>query len=666
MTTPGLRLGAPGVLHDGRRPPLAFRPVRLDIAGFVGVAPRGPVDTPVAVERWSDYCRRFGRYEGPGLLPYAVRAFFAQGGARAHVLRVAPLPRWPHPEALAAHALHEITLACPDRYRPGAGVPCVLGLRAADEGSWGGRLAVRWEFTAGGQFTAAVGRAAAELALPETQAPPPGSLLRVHGPGLPPAGGLFRVAELVQLQETPSLRRRVAVLDRPLGSSGPPGAALSVDVVTATVTVTDADLDPPREERFTGLGLDGAHPRWAGDVLADESLLVTPDGEWPEALLPPDPFLTARTSRPVRPGRDRYAGIGVDSFFEGRIPAGLLPVGGSEGVGDFDPADLAGMDRMALVPEVALLSVPDLLWHHVDETPPPPAEPPSRHGPVFAPCPPPAPAPAAAPPRERAGLLDSGTQLSEITTRQLRLVELAERQRRFTALLDVPPRLTVRAIARWRAAFDSSYAAAYHPWLGVPDSEDPGRRAVPVPPSGFAAGIIADRERRLGLAHGPANALAAEAVTAAGRLSAAEHDELHLMGVDAFETEHDGFRLISARTLSRDPDYSQLSVRRLMTMLRIVLDRQAQPLAFEPHSPQLRAELRRAVTELLRGLYRTGAFAGDSEDEAFFVHCDERLNPAWSRDLGRLVAEVGVAPAHPLEYLVLRISQDADGTVTVG
>jgi hypothetical protein len=29
------------------------------------------------------------------------------------------------------------------------------------------------------------------------------------------------------------------------------------------------------------------------------------------------------------------------------------------------------------------------------------------------------------------------------------------------------------------------------------------------------------------------------------------------------------------------------------------------------------------------------------------------------------VAEVGVAPSHPLEYLVLRISQDTDGSVRV-
>lgn len=186
-----------------------------------------------------------------------------------------------------------------------------------------------------------------------------------------------------------------------------------------------------------------------------------------------------------------------------------------------------------------------------------------------------------------------------------------------------------------------------------------------VPPSAFAAGIIAERERSLGLPWGPANALAADAVTAAQRLADADCDELHLLGIDVFRAERDGHRLASARTLSRDPDYRQLSVRRLMTMLRLVLDRQAGSLAFEPHTPQLREELRAAVVQLLRGLYRAGAFAGDSEDEAFFVRCDERLNPGWSQGLGRLVAEIGVAPAEPLEYLVLRIAQDADGAVAV-
>lgn len=643
-SAPGLRLGAPGVYRDARRPAPAFRPVRLDVAGFVGVAPRGPVDRPVAVERWTEYQRRFGGLEGPGLLPYAVRAFFAQGGSRAYVLRVSPVPRAPDPAALAAVARYTVRLA-----DPAAGAPVDLGLVAADEGSWGGRLAVRWEFAADRHFT---GRAdGLRLPLPDAVAVPAGSLLRVRGPGLPPAG-VFRFVRLVE--ESP--RGRTAVLDEALDA-----VELEADIVTATVTVTDAD--PARAERLTDLGLSAAHPRPARQVLAEDSLLIAPDGDWPERLLPPDPTLPAVDAVLVRPGADRWAAVTADSLF-GDTPPELFPVGGDR-LPD-DGTAFVGLDRLALEPEVALLSVPDLLWDYPvpTGTTDPPEPPPER---ADGRCPPPAVPVVYPPPPERAVLLDGRDPgaLAEILRRQRRLVDLAERQRRFVALLDVPPGLPLRLTTRWRAGFDSSYAAAHHPWLGVVDPDDPRLRAVQVPPSAFAAGIIADREHRLGIPWGPANALAAGAVTAADQPAPAELDELHLLGIDVFAAERDGFRLASARTLSRDPDYRQLSVRRLMTMLRLVLERQAQSLAFEPNSPQLRDELRGAVTRLLRDLFRAGAFGGATEAQAFFVRCDEELNPARSQGLGRLVAEIGVAPAQPLEYLVLRIAQDADGDVRV-
>ncbi|MFF0410270.1 phage tail sheath C-terminal domain-containing protein [Kitasatospora sp. NPDC004745] len=650
---PGLRLGAPGVYRDTRRPAPAPRPVRLDVAGFVGVAPRGPVDRPVAVERWTDYRRVFGGFEGPGLLPHAVRAFFAQGGSRAHVLRVSPLPRAPDPAALAAVARYTVRLAGPE---PGAGA-VELGLRAADEGSWGGRLAVRWEFDAAGQFTARAD--GTRLPLPDALTLPAGTLLRVRGPGLPPAGELLHVRTV---EDTPP-RGRTALLDRPPGAV-PPDAGLTVDVVTATVTVTDADPGLARAERLTGLGLAAAHPRFVRRVLAEESRLIAPDGPWPERLAPPDASLPAVDAAPAGPGADRWACVTADSLF-GDTPPELLPVGGDQGV-DEDAPVFVGMDRLALEPEVALLSVPDLYWDY--RVPPATTDPPEPPRPgADGRCPPP-PVPLVYPaPPERAVLLDGRDPeaLAEVLRRQRRLVDLAERQRRFVALLDVPPGLPLQLTARWRSGFDSSYAAAHHPWLGVVDPADPQQRAVLVPPSAFAAGITADREHRLGIPWGPANALAAGAVTAADLPGPAERDELHLLGVDVFAAEPDGFRLASARTLSRDPDYAQLSVRRLMTMLRLTLERQARGLAFEPDSPQLRTELTGTVTRLLRDLFRAGAFGGATEAQAFFVRCDEELNPAWSQGLGRLVAEIGVAPARPLEYLVLRIAQDADGDVRV-
>jgi phage tail sheath protein FI len=177
--------------------------------------------------------------------------------------------------------------------------------------------------------------------------------------------------------------------------------------------------------------------------------------------------------------------------------------------------------------------------------------------------------------------------------------------------------------------------------------------------------VIAQREHLFGVWYGPANALAAGVVDVADRMSGPRHDELHQAAVNVFLHERDGIRLTAGRTLSLDPWYRQLSVRRLMTMLERVLLEQMQWMTFEPHTPALRADVRHLVGVFLRHLYRVGAFAGATEEEAFFVRCDETLNPPAGVDLGRLIAEVGIAPAEPLEFLVLRIDRAADGTLRV-
>jgi phage tail sheath protein FI len=137
------------------------------------------------------------------------------------------------------------------------------------------------------------------------------------------------------------------------------------------------------------------------------------------------------------------------------------------------------------------------------------------------------------------------------------------------------------------------------------------------------------------------------------------------MGINVYRAERDGFRLTAARTLSSDPDYRQLSVRRLMTMLRLSLERQTQWLAFEPNTAELRERLLRTVTGFLRGLAARGAFAGRTEAESFFVRCGDDLNPPASQALGRLITEIGVAPASPLEYILVRIARDPDGSLAV-
>jgi len=184
-----------------------------------------------------------------------------------------------------------------------------------------------------------------------------------------------------------------------------------------------------------------------------------------------------------------------------------------------------------------------------------------------------------------------------------------------------------------------------------------------VPPSAIAAGIVARQERAFGVPHGPANVLAAEVVDVDDAVSPARHDELHQQGLNVYLRERDGVRLSAARTLSRDPSYRQLSVRRLMTLIRRTLERQMRWAVFEPNNESLRAEVVRQLDSYLRRLYRAGAFRGATEKEAFFVRCDETLNTPYVVDSGQLLAEIGVAPAEPLEFILLQLARDGDGTL---
>jgi phage tail sheath protein FI len=125
-----------------------------------------------------------------------------------------------------------------------------------------------------------------------------------------------------------------------------------------------------------------------------------------------------------------------------------------------------------------------------------------------------------------------------------------------------------------------------------------------------------------------------------------------------------GIRIFGARTLSSDPDWRFVNVRRLLLMLEKAIRIGSQWAAFEPNNRLTRAKLHLALTSLLLEVWRRGALAGKTAQAAFFVRCGETENPADSRARGMLVAEVGVAPATPFEFIVVRVGV-SDNTLEI-
>ena len=670
-------LGAPGVFRVPSTPVRGLGGVRMDVCAFAGIAPRGPARVPVRdelwpedrpwteagrpvlrsvavpVEGWDEYRRLYGGFEGPGLLPYAVAAFFAQGGRRAYVVRIvheygAAEP--PPADPLETNGGGVAAGVVPGALTSGGGA---LRLRARDEGSWGNGLTASLGFSLQPLAFDAATTTAEEVAVPFGTELWPGTLLRLWLPG---GVRLFRFVSAVREEWHPDTGERVVfgTLEATAGA-----VPLRTEVVEGTLSVDDGD---GRAERHERLGLSSFHPRWMATALCTDSALVFPAPEWSNAdLRPIDPELR----RAAAPSAPQFAG-GVDRW-EKVVPADFFDP-------DWVPDDEErrnGVQAVVDATEVAMLAAPDLYSPGPLAPPQTFAGPVSLAGATFRPCvnlPAGGPTPQGTAPPGLDGLAldpEDPADLAKIVALQQALVDFAERQRTFVALLDVPPGLRHRQILAWRARFGSSYGAAYHPWLRMLGPDDRRPAPVLVNPSCVAAGIIARRERAFGVPFGPANELAAGVVDVAVKVTPGQHDELHPAAINVFLPERDGVRLMGARTLSRDPSFRQLSVRRLMTMLRLVLQRQTQWMVFEPNDRTLRETIRQSLLVYLRQLYVGNAFRGATEQEAFFVHCDEALNPPPVVDAGRLIAEVGVAPAEPLEFIVLRIARDGDGTLRV-
>ncbi len=227
------------------------------------------------------------------------------------------------------------------------------------------------------------------------------------------------------------------------------------------------------------------------------------------------------------------------------------------------------------------------------------------------------------------------------------------------AVLDAPPNMSPQEIKTWRmdtVGYDSSYAALYYPWIEV---DDPIlKRSIPIPPSGHVAGIWARNDNTRGVHKAPANEVVLSATGLAYGTTKGEQDTLNPIGVNCIRAfPGRGIRVWGARTLSSNPSWRYINVRRLFNFVEKSIELGTQWVVFEPNDYSLWARVKRDVTGFLRTVWRDGALFGLSPAEAFYVKCDDELNPPETRDQGKLIIEIGMSPVKPAEFVIFRISQ---------
>ncbi|MCA9659970.1 MAG: phage tail sheath family protein [Myxococcales bacterium] len=392
--------------------------------------------------------------------------------------------------------------------------------------------------------------------------------------------------------------------------------------------------ESPEVEFRTGtpafLGL--VHP---GAVLPDE----------PPVLLRPD-HLRERVDRPLDGG---YLEAAVRGFFDnGGQRCRVLPIRApTESLVELTNDDLHGPMVEALrelenVEEVDLLAFPDLML------------------PL------------------KAGGSDAAAReakWAEIIDAQAELVRHCHKTHHRMAILDAPPVMPgtlaaglaeaqeyaaeLREALRVRDPAMLHDAALYFPWLRP--ERGPGSGGF-MPPSGHVAGVYARMDAMTGVHRAPAGVDVVGVCDLSVDVGDAEQGPLLEAGVNCLRAFRGrGIKIWGARTLDPSRDGRFVSVRRLIQTIGRWLEYRLVDVTMEPNDQLLWNRVARTVSGYLDELYAAGALRGRIAADAYYIKCDSETNPPEVRDAGMMVAEIGIAPLAPQEFITVRLVQRSEG-----
>jgi uncharacterized protein len=684
------RLSTPGVYVELVDPPAPLDPVAVDVAAFVAVCERGPVDEPVRLASWPQFESTFGTFVENGIGAYALKAFFDNGGRVAHVVRVAapeltasltgPQPpdrrssvldsvegfvlgaavslrqlarTWMHLVADVDPVTQRVTWdrplhpdidlsgMLPLTIATGAGTADalfldeagtdVLRVTAAGPGAFGNHLSIAVEprFDAATVNRPEPGASTAATPVRTIDGFTANTLARITQDAGGPLVVARRVISLVDAA------RSVLWWDIPLPGSLDPTKPFRIEAETFALSVRERGR---LREVHEGLSMVPGHARFAERVLAGSAVVR---GFASAALPPPasgNPAACDWTA--LSGGRDGTAALSLPDL-----------------LGDELAEISRGLAVFALVDEPALVAMPDLVAEPVPVRITPPIE---FEPDPCVPCPPPPPPPdlLVADVHEASASFDD----DDIARAQQALVDHCERRADRVALLDPPAgrgALDVPPIASWRTRFDSSYAALYAPWVEVLDPLaqlgrlPPWGRLRRLPPSGHVAGCIARVDAEVGPWVAPANRLLRWAHSTDVEIGETGHGALNDADVDVLRAESGrGVAVLGARTVASDASWRFLNVRRLFLLIERTFRVGLSWTVFEPAGLALDRTMAAVMSGLLHDLWERGAFAGETPDTSFFVHAgggDQRR--------GEVVVSVGIAALHPAEVILLQVAR---------
>ena len=185
-----------------------------------------------------------------------------------------------------------------------------------------------------------------------------------------------------------------------------------------------------------------------------------------------------------------------------------------------------------------------------------------------------------------------------------------------------------------------------------------------IPPSGAMAGIYAATDGRVGVWQAPANVGVASVKDLTMMISDYQQEEMNVDPISAKSVnairyfKGKGILVWGARTLDGGSnEWRYVPVRRLFSYVEQSVKLSTFWAVFQPNDTNTWIKIKCQISNFLSTLWRDGALAGSSPDEAFFVEVGKgvTMTEADIND-GYLRVRIGLAAVRPAEFIVLEFS----------
>ena len=248
---------------------------------------------------------------------------------------------------------------------------------------------------------------------------------------------------------------------------------------------------------------------------------------------------------------------------------------------------------------------------------------------------------------------------ADATNHQAVIAEMQKHCRKMgyrVGIVDSRENMSLSEVREFRSNFDDSRLALYYPWVVAADPRGV-EPTINVPPAGFIAGVYANTDVQRGVHKAPANEPVIGALGFTQEINQFQQELLNPAGVNCLRSfAGRGHRVWGGRTLSSDPEWKYVNVRRYFLYLERSIEKSTQWVVFEPNGERLWDNVRITIENFLYNEWANGRLLGTAKT-AYFVRCDRSTMTQNDLDNGRLVCEVGVAALKPAEFVVFRIGQ---------